>query len=149
MLAANQPKEAAGAIQTAGRGSIVVVDREGSIEPEVGPNVDVILGPFGWLGDTAGADGAMHPHVLDAELGTLPHGGISDLGSGSDHDCFNAARDRSQVVVAPIALDFVRVRIDRKDLVTSQWSDERMVGTSPWSFSRFQAACARWLTFPV
>src|SRR5262249_10483459 len=57
------------------------------------------------------------PNMLDAEIGALAHRGFSDLGPGSDHHRLNTAGDRSQIVKAGIALQFLSIRIDRKDLV--------------------------------
>jgi hypothetical protein len=69
------------------------------------------------LGDAPGTGAAVHPHVLDAEVGALAHRLFGDLGPGCDHDRVDAAGDRAQVAVARIALDLVRVRVDGEDLV--------------------------------
>ena len=46
------------------------------------------------LGDAAGAGAAVHPDVLDPELGALAHRLLGDLRPGADHDRLDAAGDR-------------------------------------------------------
>ena len=73
----------------------------------------------GGVGDAAGAGAAVHPDVLDAELGALAHRLLGDLGPCSDHDGLDAARDRPQVVVGRVALDLVCVGVDREHVVAA------------------------------
>ena len=69
------------------------------------------------LGDAPGAGSAVHPDMLDGEVGALAHRCFGGLGSGSDHDRIDAAGDRAQVAVAAIAFDLVGVRIDGEDVI--------------------------------
>ncbi len=70
------------------------------------------------LRDAPGARAAVHPDVVDAELGALAHRPVGGLGSGCDHHRIDPSGDRTQVVIGAIALDLVRVRVDGEDLVT-------------------------------
>jgi hypothetical protein len=47
----------------------------------------------GRLRDAARAEGAVHPDVLDAELGALAHRLLGNIRPRSDYDGINAARD--------------------------------------------------------
>src|SRR4051812_19989074 len=62
--------------------------------------------------DAAFAVGAMHPHVLDAELRALSHRALSLLGRGRDDDGLDTSGDAPQVVIAAGALDLLGVRVD-------------------------------------
>src|SRR6516225_11091626 len=72
----------------------------------------------GRLGDAPGAGATVHPNVVDAELGTLAHRLLGDLGPGRDHDRIDTIGDRAQIVVAPVPLDLLGVRVDREHLVS-------------------------------
>ncbi len=61
----------------------------------------------GRVADAALAVGPMRPHVLDAELGTLPHRAVRLAGRGGDHDGVDTTGDALQVVIAAGALDLV------------------------------------------
>ena len=80
---------------------------------------DAALPPIlgGRLGDTPCSGAAVHPDVLDVELGALAHGVFGDRRPGSDHDRFDAAGDRAHVMVRGITFDLVGVRIDGEDLI--------------------------------
>ena len=68
-------------------------------------------------GDAAGAGAAVHPDVLDAELGALAHRVLGDLGPRSDHHRLHPTRDRFQIRVAAIPLNLTGVGVDREDVV--------------------------------
>ena len=55
--------------------------------------------------DAACAGAAVHPHVLDAELGALVHRLVGVLGSRGDHHRFDTAGNRPEIVVGAIAFD--------------------------------------------
>ena len=71
------------------------------------------------VSETLPAPGRGHPDPLDPELGALAHRFVGELGTGADHDGLDAARDRSEVVVGPVALDLVGVRVDGEDLIAA------------------------------
>src|SRR5919197_6458400 len=100
----------------------LVADVGGGVEHARAAAVDygdaalaAVLG--GGVRDAAGAEGAMHPDVLDPELRALAHRLLGGLGPRSDHDRVHAAGDRAQVVVRAVALDLVGVGVYREDLV--------------------------------
>ena len=70
------------------------------------------------LRDAPLAGAAVHPDVLDPEVGALVHGVLGALGPGPDDDAVDATGDLAQVVVAAVALDGVRIRVDCEDLIT-------------------------------
>src|SRR6516225_2610128 len=72
----------------------------------------------GRLGDAPGAGATVHPNVLDAELGTLAHRLLGDLGPGRDHDRIDTIGDRAQIVVAAVPLDLLGVRVDGEHIVS-------------------------------
>jgi hypothetical protein len=57
--------------------------------------------------------------VLDPEFGALAHRLLGDLRPRSDHDRLDASGYRTQVVIAAVAFDLVRVRVDGEDLVAA------------------------------
>src|SRR5512141_1976169 len=63
------------------------------------------------------ARAAVHPDAGDPQLAALARDGRSRLGRGPDDHGVHAARDRAEVVIAGVALDFVGVGVDREDLV--------------------------------
>src|SRR5690348_4991745 len=56
--------------------------------------------------------------MLNTELDTLAHCLLGGLRPRRDHNSVNTARDRTEVVIAPIALDLVRIGIDGKHLIS-------------------------------
>lgn len=74
---------------------------------------NAILPPVfrGDLRNAAGADGAVHPDVVNAQIYTLAHGGIGSLRLSADYNRIDTAGDRPQVGIAGIALDMVRIRV--------------------------------------
>jgi hypothetical protein len=50
----------------------------------------------GTFRDAAGPRPAMHPNVLDSELGALAHRLLGDVRSGADDDRLDAARNSAQ-----------------------------------------------------
>src|SRR6266545_3941662 len=75
--------------------------------------------PGGRLGDAADAIQPMHPHVLDAQIDTLPHGGLGGLRPGADHHRLDTAGNRLQILVAPVAFHPLHIRVDREHLVAA------------------------------
>jgi hypothetical protein len=61
----------------------------------------------------------MHPYVLDAQVGTLVHGLVGSGRLRPNHDSLDTAGDGAEVGVARIALDFIGIRIHRKDLIAA------------------------------
>ena len=61
----------------------------------------------------------MHPDARNAEFMAVANDGLGHCGRRTDHDGIDAARDRPQVAIARVALDGVRVGIDREDLVAA------------------------------
>src|SRR5262249_25657452 len=59
------------------------------------------------------------PDELDAEVGAFVHGVLGGLGSCSDDDRVDTARDRAQAPIAAISLDVTGVRVDREDVVAA------------------------------
>src|SRR5829696_5382187 len=69
------------------------------------------------LRDAPVAGTPVHPDVPDPELGALVDRALGALGPGADDDAVDPAGNLAQVVVAAVALDLVRVRVDGEDLV--------------------------------
>src|SRR5215469_6180161 len=99
-------------------GHVPGVDQAHDLVPEIGGGPEHqraaavdhgdAVGPAvtgGGFGDAARPGAPVHPHMLDAELRALTHGVLGDLGPGSDHHRLNPARDRFQILIAPVPLD--------------------------------------------
>jgi hypothetical protein len=63
------------------------------------------------------AERPMEPDAAYAEVGALTHDVERHLGSGGDHHSVQLARNAADVAIAPDALDFRGVGVDRKHVV--------------------------------
>src|SRR6185369_17656298 len=69
--------------------------------------------------DAACARTAMHPYVPDAELCTLAHRVLRELGSCRDDHCLDSAGDRLQIGIGSISLDLLGLGVDREDRIAA------------------------------
>ena len=65
------------------------------------------------------AKGPVHPHMLDAMVGALPHGVLGDLRPGTDQHRVHAIWDRLHIGKAGVTFDLVGVGVEGEHLIAA------------------------------